>query len=192
MQIITVSRRLVAVVLALATILAGLAGCASSGPKIITNSAPNFVLANYRTFGFMQPLSTDRDGVRSLDSQQLIVTTSQELERLGLARDDTDPDLLVNFLLASKERLETRPTTSGSVYVGRGGYSRWGGYGVGMGTTTEVVQRTEGTLSIDIIDAELNQLVWEGSARGRVTDAMRENRREVLDAGVREILARLR
>ena len=178
---------LASIAIALAALLGG---CAASGPKIITNSDPNFVLANYQTYGFMQPLSTDRDGVRSLESQQLIAATSRELERLGLRRDDANPDLLVNFLLASKEKLETRPTTSGSVYYGRGGYSRWGGYGIGMGTTTEVVQRTEGTLSIDIIDAELNQLVWEGAATGRVTDAMRENRREVIDAAVSEILAR--
>ena len=35
-----------------------IAGC-TSGPTIITNSAPGFSLAGYQTFGFLQPLSTD-------------------------------------------------------------------------------------------------------------------------------------
>lgn len=184
MQSLTRVPFLASLAIALAAVLAG---CAASGPKIITNSDPNFVLANYRSYGFMQPLSTDRDGVRSLESQQLIAATSRELESHGLTRDDGNPDLLVNFLISTRETIESRPTTGGSVYYGRGAYGRWGGYGMGMGTTTEVVQRTEGTLTIDVIDAERNQLVWEGAARGRVTEAVREQRRQVIDSAVREI-----
>ena len=56
-------------------------------------------------------------------------------------------------------------------------------------STTEVVQRTEGTLGIDIIDARQMQLVWEGAASGRVTDSVRQNRAEAVDLAVRDILA---
>lgn len=169
--------------------IALLAACAASGPKIITNSAPDFVVSSYGTFGFMQPLSTDRGSVRSLESQQLIAATSRELEALGLTRDDANPELLVNFLLATREKIESRPTASPSVYYGRARYGTWGGYGIGYGNTTEVVQRTEGTLTIDIIDGERKELVWEGAATARVTDDMRENRRAVIDAAVRDIFA---
>ena len=41
-----------------AAVVAALSGCAS-GPTIITNSAPDFVLSDYRTFSFLDPLSTD-------------------------------------------------------------------------------------------------------------------------------------
>jgi hypothetical protein len=168
--------------------LALLSAC-SSGPRIITNSAPDFSLANYDTYGFMQPLSTDRGDVRSIDSQQLITSTSQQLEALGLTRDDANPDLLVNFLLASKEKLESRPSVNTGVYYGRARYGTWGGYGMGYGNTTEVVQRTEGTLTIDIVDAGRRELVWEGAATARVTDSMRENRQAAIAAAVREIFA---
>jgi hypothetical protein len=57
-------------------------------------------------------------------------------------------------------------------------------------STTEVIQRTEGTLGIDIIDAERRELVWEGAVSGRVTDKVLQNRAAALDGGVREILAR--
>jgi hypothetical protein len=57
-------------------------------------------------------------------------------------------------------------------------------------STTEVIQRTEGTLGIDIIDAKKLELVWEGAVSGRVTDSIVQNRAAALDGGVREILAR--
>jgi hypothetical protein len=173
----------------LATLIGLLTACAASGPKIITNSAPGFAISSYGTFGFMQPLSTDRGSVRSLESQHLVAATSRELEALGLIRDDANPALLVNFLIATKEKLESRPTAGPSVYYGRSRYGTWGGYGIGYGNTTEVVQRTEGTLTIDIVDAERNELVWEGAATARVTDSMRENRGAVIDAAVRDIFA---
>ena len=47
------------------SLLLFVAAC-SSGPRIVTNSAPGFSLAGYQTFSFLQPLSTDNGNVRSL------------------------------------------------------------------------------------------------------------------------------
>ena len=57
-----------AVVLALGLVIAS----CSSGPRIITNSDPSADWSQYRTFGFFNPLGTDRNNVRSLMSTQLI------------------------------------------------------------------------------------------------------------------------
>lgn len=165
-----------------------LAGC-SSGPDIITNSAPDFSLINYKTFSFFQPLSTDRGNVQSLQSKQLIESATRELEMSGLRRNDQNPDLLVNFVLSTRETLQSRPSSGASVHHGRGRYGTWGGYSMSM-STTEVVQRTEGTLGVDIVDVARNQLVWEGAATTRVTDSMRENRDEVLDSAIADIFAK--
>jgi hypothetical protein len=70
-----------------------------------------------------------------------------------------------------------------------GRYGTWGGYSMSM-STTEVVQRTEGTLGMDLVDRARNQLVWEGAATARVTDKMRENRDQVLDGAIAEIFAK--
>jgi hypothetical protein len=169
-------------------IVAMTAAC-SSGPRIITNSAPDFSPINYKTFGFFQPLGTDRGNVQSLESKQLIVSTTRELEMAGLRRVDSNPDLLVNFVLATRETLQTRPSSSAGVHHGRGRYGTWGGYSMSM-STTEVVQRTEGTLGVDIVDVSRNQLVWEGAATARVTDSMRENRDQVLDSAIADIFAK--
>ena len=58
------------------------------------------------------------------------------------------------------------------------------------GSTTEIVQRTEGTLGIDTVDRARDQLVWEGAATQRVTDSTRRNQSEVLDVAVSEIFAK--
>ncbi|MEO1078589.1 MAG: DUF4136 domain-containing protein [Pseudomonadota bacterium] len=168
--------------------LALLAGC-SSGPQIITNSAPGFDVSQYRSYAYMQPLSTDRGSTRSLISQQLIESTDFQLEALGLTQSNDNPDLLVNFFTSSKETIESRPTAGPTVAYGRGRYGTWGGYGIGYGTTTEVVQRTEGTLRIDIIDRERNELLWEGAATARITESMQQNRNAVINSAVNSIFA---
>ena len=167
-----------------------LAACAS-GPRIVTNSAPDFSLANFKTFGFLRPLSTDQGNVRSLTSSTLIDAATFELEQAGLRHADTNPDLVVNFVISTRETIQTRntPNTGMSMHHGRGRYGTWSGYSMAY-STTEVIQRTEGTLGIDIIDARALQLVWEGAATQRITDSMRDNRDQVLRDVVAEILAK--
>lgn len=164
-----------------------LAGCAS-GPSIVANSAPDFNLANYQTFSFMQPLSSDRGGARSLISQHLVSATTRELEMQGLRHADANGDLLVNFMVSTRETISTRstPSTGMSMSHGRGRYGTWSGYSMSM-STTEVVQRTEGTIAVDIIDAARNELVWEGAASGRVTDSVRQNIEQVSNDAIADI-----
>lgn len=166
-----------------------LAACASSDPKVIANSAPNFSITNYQTFGFLRPLSTDNGTVRTLTSTHLIEAATRELEMSGLQHSSDKPDLLVNFVVSSRDTIRTRPSSSVGVHHGGGRYGTWGGYSMSM-STTEVVQGTEGSIDVDIIDASRNQLVWEGAAVGRVTDSSRKNLRTTLDQAVTDIFAR--
>ncbi len=168
-------------------IAAVLAGCAS-GPTIVSNSAPDFNLASYQSFSFMQPLGTDRSGARSLISQHLIDATTRELEMQGLRHADTDGDLLVNFMVVTRETLSSRPSSSMSMSHRHGRYGTWGGYSMSM-STTEIVQRTEGTIAVDIVDRARNQLVWEGAASGRVTDSTRRNLEDTVHNAITDIFA---
>lgn len=183
------SRKL-AVMTAMASAALTLFACAS-GPNVISNRAPDFDIANYQSFGFMDPLSTDPNGVRTLISTHLIDSTTRELERKGLQRSADRPDLVVNFVVSTKETLQARPSSSVRVGVGGSRYGTWGGYGVGVGmTTNEVTQRTEGSLAIHIIDPSRNMLVWEGAVSGRVTDKVRQNPQPAIDKAVADILSR--
>lgn len=165
-----------------------LAAC-SSGPRITANSDPAADWSQYQTFGFFQPLQTDRGNVRSLTSTQLIASTTREMEARGLRRVESNTDLIINFMLSTRETLQSRPTTSASVGWGRGRYGTWGGYSFGM-STNEIVQRTEGSLAIDVVDRAQNQLVWEAVATKTINNSTRDNQQQVLDAAVVDMFER--
>ena len=138
----------------------------------------------------MRPLSTDRAGATSIMSSHLISATTNELEMAGLRRSDDNPDLLINFFVTTREVLRSNPQPHASVSVHHraGRYGTWGGYSMGM-STAQVTQSTEGTLSVDIVSASLNQLVWEGAATARVTDSRRENLEETINGAIQSIFA---
>ncbi len=168
--------------------LLALTGCAS-GPTIRSNVDASVDFKSFRTFGFIEPLATDRAGYQSLVSQQLVASAERELVARGLQRTDTNPDLLVNFSANLDQRLRVTQTpvmNSRSFNSHRRGfYSTWPMY-----QQTEIRQYTKGTLGIDIVDAARRQLVWEGFALGRVTQRTTDNLGPVLDAAVVDIFRR--
>jgi hypothetical protein len=164
-----------------------MAGCAS-GPTIRSNSDPNVDFARFRTFGFMQPLSTDREGYQTFISRDLMAAAERELVARGLKRTETSPDLLVNFSANLDQRLRVTQTPQSSVGTfgshRRGFYSTWPSY------RTDVQQYTSGTLAVDVIDASRMQLVWEGVAVHRITQSRADNIGPVIDQAMREMFAR--
>jgi hypothetical protein len=160
-----------------------LAGCAS-GPKLFVNEDPGADFASYRTFAFSTPLGTDSPQYSSMLSTFLKDATRRELESRGYRYVESDPDLLVNFYVKTKEKITSTSVPTGPAY-GAGYYGYRGmNYGVWSGYETEVRQYTEGTLNIDLIDRERRRLVWEGIAVGRINDKVREN----LGAAVDEVV----
>lgn len=162
-----------------------IAACATS-PRIVVNSDPSAEWATYRTFGFFPQLGTDRGQVRSIISNQLIESTRREMEAAGFIFTENNPDLLIDFVISTQETLETRPGTSVGFHHSRGRYNTWNGWNYSM-STSEIVQRTDGTLAVDIVDRTRNQLVWSGAASQRVTRKTQNNLNEVLDSAVIDI-----
>lgn len=164
-----------------------IAGCAS-GPSIFVNADPTANFAAYRTYNFEVPLGTDKPGYSSLLSQYLRTATARELEARGYQRSDT-PDLLINFNVQTKDKIQTTTTPSGPAYGGYYGY-RSGYYGVWNGYDTQVTQYTEGTLTVDVVDAARKQLAWDGTAVGRVREKDRQNLQPVIDDVITQIFAK--
>lgn len=171
--------------LGLLTLVAILSGCAS-GPSVVTNADPSADFMSLRTFGFMQPLSTDRGATQTLLSTQLVAATTDELQQRGWQHDSNNPDVLINFLFETQEQIRTRNTSASMSTMHRTG--RYGGWGATMSTPT-IEQTTQGALSIDMIDPKRNQMIWEGTATNRVTDSLRRNQDEAVRTFVAAILA---
>jgi hypothetical protein len=169
-------------------LVALLSSACASWPTITTNASPDTDLSKFRTYEFMQPLSTDRsNGVRTPLSTMLIDSMSRELASRGLERSDS-PDLLVNFFVNTEERMDVRSVPTSRSFHGyrRGRYSTWGTY------RTTVREYTRGTLAVDLVDAATNVLVWEGVAQGRLRRGVRDITQEQLDAIIAQMMTEFR
>ena len=184
MRLAVLARRGLAV--ALSAIL--LAGCAS-GPKIYVNEDPAASFEGYGTYAFEPQLGTDRPGYTSILSQYLKTAVTRELNSRGYRQVSNGADLTVNFYVHTAEKIQTTQTTTHGGYYGyrRGYYGAYRGY---PSTQTEVRQYTEGTLTIDLVDTRSDQLVWEGTAVGRIRESVRENLQASVDGVVSEIFTR--
>jgi len=162
-----------------------LASCAS-GPTIRSSMDESVHFDRFRTFDFLVPLGTDREGFQTLISQQLVSSAERELLARGLTRTATNPDLLISFRASLDQRLritQSPGTSAGSFNRHRRGfYNTWPSY-----QQTDIRQYTQGTLGIDVIDAARRQLIWEGVAISRVTQSTTDNLGPVLDDAVVDI-----
>lgn len=154
--------------LALAFLL--LAACASRPPYEFDETAS---FAQYETFAWLAPTHSKEEVSIShpvLDSPLLARRVQQavttELQEKGFRQAETDPDFFVTYHTAQAER-----EYHGS-YL-QLGYGRFGPR-LGSAIAVDMWPRTfeEGTLIIDIVDADTGELVWRG---WRDTELTRRN-----------------
>jgi hypothetical protein len=170
--------------LLLATLIAVTAGCAAK-PNVFSAVDPQANLADYKTYGFLSDLATDTKRYESLESSFLKVAVAQQMDRRGY-QYTADPELLVNFNINTKEKIRSRSVPSANAYYGyRDPF--YGGWGTGMAYETRIDQFTEGTLTIDVVDAGQKKLIWEGSIVGKITEKDVQNLEAVIDDAVNAI-----
>ena len=111
-----------------------------------------------------------------------------ELQAKGFIREETaDPDFLVACYPVYRVR-RTRTTTR--VGFGRGGWYRPWGYRVGT-SFSQVHASREGSLTIEIVDAKTNQLVWRGTDEGVLTGLDDPGRADdAVASAVKDVLAK--
>jgi hypothetical protein len=170
-------------------------GCAST-PEISVERDPDLSLAGARSYGWFDPLGTDRAEYESLVTGRLKRAVGEALEDSGLIFDAEDPDVRVNFYVNLEDRQEVREVFSDPVAVrplGRGrhyfGY-RSGFYDPWPGYELEVTEYRQGTLSIDLVDTATGRLAWVGVLEGRVREDSLGERDEALRSALAELFAR--
>ena len=162
--------------LVLASVLL-LNACVST-PEVRVNIDENADFSSYHTYGFVEPLGTDKAGYTTLVTKYLREAVSEELEKRGYVSSD-DPELLVNF----NTRLENRVfISSAPTPVYYGGYYdyRYGVYAAYPRYIYHPVSYNykEGTVNVDLVDAEKKQMVWEGVAVNEVDSQDQDNPRQ--------------
>jgi hypothetical protein len=162
---------------------------------IRSQTALNANLASYHTYAFMAKPGTDKDGYKTLATQSLERAVNREMYARGYtpAAPGTEPDLVINFNIKEKDKVQG-DSGPGVGYYGWGyGYGpRWGyGYGLGLDDYYNGIQTvTEGSLVIDLVDRARNEVVWSGTAVGQITKKSLEQPDQTLNRSVSEIFAR--
>jgi len=172
-----------------AAAVALLAACAS-GPELSQDANPAAKFGSYKSFGFFSPLATDKAGYESVFTSRLKDSTRRAMESKGYTYSDSNPDLLLNFYANVQDKQEIRSTPGTATSMGYYGYRR-GYYGGFSTSTVETVDYKQGTLSIDVVDAQQKILAWQARAEGRVSSKARKNPGPAIDAVVTEMMAPL-
>ena len=163
------------------------AGC-TTGPSIRSDYDRTADFTAYKTFGFVEPLGTDKSGYSTLVTSHFKGAAQAEMEKLGYTYAEQSPDLLVNFFSNTENRTDIR--SSPSVTASYGYYGYRSGLYMGFpiyGSETETRHYKVGTLNIDVVDAEKSQLVWEGIAEGKLSKEAMADPRAAIHSAVQQI-----
>ncbi|WP_034259356.1 DUF4136 domain-containing protein [Altibacter lentus] len=126
--------------------------------------------SSYKTYAFYPTIDS---GLNDLDDNRIMKAVDSVLAQRPNFKKTEDPQLLINFF--AKEYLSNSRNTIG---IGVGG----GGGNVGVGVSGGIPiggKEVNQTLTIDFIDAQTDQLVWQavvdGSFKERATPAQKES-----------------
>jgi hypothetical protein len=156
-----------------------LAAC--SGIKVSNvDSLPSADFSKYKTFGFYE-LKASGDTISAGFSERvgyLKEAITAEMNKRDFTVS-TNPDLLINIGIVVKEEVQTRQTdwaTDGRyTYVGQRNY-KW------ESKEIEVGRYRNGTVTLHIVDAAKNAMLWKGSANGVVPEKQKNMPKVVTEA----------
>lgn len=170
---------------------AGLSGCAATQPSIRIDYDRSADFSAYRTYGFPEEVGTDRAGYSTLVTTHFKQAVRHEMDSRGYRYAERNPDLLVNFFANVRHVTTVRSRPNLWVSYGYYGY-RYGMYSAWplYADRVDTVHYRVGTANIDIVDAERDQLIWEGVAEGRLTRAVMENPQPAIASVVADLFSR--
>lgn len=186
----------------------GVAACTSASTR--TDYDPGADFSDYRTYTWVtdelmvQPRGATDPIVSPLVQQRIHDALDRALRAKGFVEDQTSPDFGVAFTVGLRDRVRVDHWGPyGGYYSPYGLYGRGGGAGVGIGVggggigfgvggggvgygRTRATNYTEGTLAIDIFDADTQKPVWNGQAT-KIVEAS-DDRPEEIQETVNAIL----
>ncbi|MDR6301876.1 DUF4136 domain-containing protein [Mesonia maritima] len=152
-----------------------------SSVRVATDYDREVDFTKYRSFAFYKP-GIDKADVSDLDKKRILRAIERELLAKGFTKSQ-EPDMLVSIFTKTEENVNIYQNNFGYGYGW--GWNPWY-WGAGYNT---VSRTTEGTLYIDLIDADQNELVWQGMGSGALAMDM-EDKIERINEIVKEILDR--
>ncbi len=145
--------------LSLIALIVSLSSCSSVRVASDYDNKADF--NTYKTFAFFKT-GIDKAEISDLDKRRILRAIETQLLSKGFTKSE-NPDLLVSIFTKSHQRV--------SVYNNAWGWGNWGwgGFGPGWGwgwNQPMVSTSTQGSLFVDLIDANKKELVWQGTGSG--------------------------
>src|ERR1700732_167410 len=145
------------------------------GQHIQTDFDHQANFSQYKTYSWQEIKPAN-----SLWDDRIKDAVDAQLAAKGWTQVQSGGDVAILAIKASKTQRTLQTFYDG--FGGGWGWRRFGGEGFGDATTTEQDYK-EGTLVIDLYDAEPKQLIWRGSAQDTLSDKATQNEKK-LDKGV--------
>ena len=153
-----------------------LASCSSS-IKIHTDYDRTVDFTKFKSFEYYGWADGSDKILNDLDKKRIESAFADELYKRGLGVVGKDGDMVIALYIVTEEKTQTTATTTGmggGYYGGYGGYYGYGpGYGYGSGYSSTYVNTYEykvGTLIISVYDKAKEELIWESSGVGEISD----------------------
>lgn len=157
---------------------------ACSSVKVSSDFDRTAGFSSYKTFLFTDDaLHLPLDDI---NNNRILTAVESELAAKGFKKVTENPDVLIDIKIKAEQKQTATATSSGGY-----GYGYRYGWGGGFSTTTiNYDTYTDGTMFIDMIDAQKKQLVWQGRGTKTVNpDASEKSRAENLSYAIKQIMA---
>ncbi len=118
----------------------------------------NVDFGQYKTYAYHKA-GIDKVEISDLDKKRIL----RSIDEVMAAKSET-PDLLINFFTKEREQVDVNQFNVGWGYGWGWGWNPWM-----WGNNTSINRYTEGTLTIDVIDAKKKELIWQGQGEGVLT-----------------------
>ena len=149
-----------------------------SSVRVTTDYDTKVDFNQFKTFAFYKT-GIDKATISDLDKKRIMRAIETELLAKGMTKS-AKPDVLVSLFTKSRNRVDVTDNFYGGFY-----YPRY--YGMNQ---LSVLQYTEGTLFIDLLDAKKKELVWQGVGSGTLSNSSVERKEAKIKEFVNEILAK--
>jgi hypothetical protein len=151
-----------------------------SSVKVVSDYDTKVDFSTYKTFAFYKK-GIDKASVSDLDKKRIMRAIENELIEKGFTKSE-NPDLLISIFTKSREQVNV---TDNNLGYGFGwGYNPWF-FG---STNLNINQYTEGTLFIDFIDKNKNELIWQGIGSGAMKMSNIDKKEERINEFVNKII----
>ncbi|MEO0573075.1 MAG: DUF4136 domain-containing protein [Bacteroidota bacterium] len=168
--------------------------------KVVSDYDREANFNGYKTYAFYKT-GIDKAQISDLDKKRILKAIEAEMASRGFTKSE-NPDVLVSIFTKEREQVDVYNNNFGWGGFGWGGFGRFGfgyggfynpwfwGPGWGGAWGPNVSTRTEGSLYIDLIDANDKELVWQGRGVGTLNNIKNiEKKEERIRHFVSEILS---